>query len=262
MTRSSYAWRVCGILCAAALTAAGLFSFPPMAQDPAYHDFADKRTLLGIPNFGDVVSNLPFLAVGLMGLRFLKTNWNGGALFVEGPEKRLWLALFGSVALVSVGSGYYHLEPDNARLAWDRITIVMAFMSLFSIVAGERIHGKAGLYLLPPLLCAGITSVVYWSYTELRGLGDLRPYALAQFLPMLAIPMMCLLFPPRYTGTRYLVLALVWYALAKVFEHFDKGLFEMLRGIVSGHTLKHLAAGFGAYALLRYLQKRRTWFHS
>lgn len=262
MTRSSYVWRVCGILCVAALTAAVLFRFPPMAQDPAYHDFADSRTLFGVPNFGDVASNLPFLIVGWMGLRLLRTNWNGGTLFVEGSEKRLWLALFGSVALASVGSAYYHLEPDNARLAWDRMTIVMAFMSLFSIVITERMPGKVGLYLFPALLFAGIYSVFYWSYTELHSMGDLRPYALTQVLPMLAIPMMCLLFPSRYTGTRYLMLALVWYAVAKVFEHFDKGLFDLLGGTVSGHTLKHLAAGLGAYYLLRYVQKRRILLSS
>ncbi|MBI4388912.1 MAG: alkaline phytoceramidase [Nitrospinae bacterium] len=257
MTRSSCALRVCGILCVAALSAAGLFAFPPLAQDPAYHDFADRRSLLGIPNFGDVASNLPFLIVGWMGLRFLRTHWSGGALFAEASEQRLWSALFGSIVLVGLGSGYYHLGPDNARLVWDRIAIVMAFMSLFSIVMMERIPGKTGLYLFPALLIAGIGSVVYWNYGEMRSMGDLRPYALTQVLPMLAIPMMCLLFPPRYAGTPYLILALIWYAVAKVFEHFDQGLFELLGGAVSGHTLKHLAAGLGACYLLRYLQKRR-----
>ena len=42
---------------------------PPIAQDPTYHQFADQRTLLGIPNFWNVVSNLPFVLVGAMGLR-------------------------------------------------------------------------------------------------------------------------------------------------------------------------------------------------
>jgi len=41
---------------------------PPIAQDPSYHQFADQRTLLGIPNFWNVVSNLPFVLVGTMGL--------------------------------------------------------------------------------------------------------------------------------------------------------------------------------------------------
>jgi hypothetical protein len=33
-----------------------------------YHQFADRRSLLGIPNLGDVVSHLPFTVVGIWGV--------------------------------------------------------------------------------------------------------------------------------------------------------------------------------------------------
>ena len=54
-----------------AVTAAGIaaaFWFSPIPQDPAYHGFADRRTLFGIPNFWNVFSNLPFVLVGAFGL--------------------------------------------------------------------------------------------------------------------------------------------------------------------------------------------------
>ena len=47
---------------------AGLSLIPPIPQDQSYHQFADQRTLFGIPNVWNVVSNLPFIAVGAAGL--------------------------------------------------------------------------------------------------------------------------------------------------------------------------------------------------
>lgn len=41
---------------------------PPVAQDLNYQLFADQDTWLGMPNFWNVVSNLPFVAVGIYGL--------------------------------------------------------------------------------------------------------------------------------------------------------------------------------------------------
>lgn len=226
-----------------------VFLIPPIAQDPHYHDFADQRTFLGIPNFCDVLSNLPFLIVGVTGLQFLQTKWNNDSF--QSVEKQLWLVLFSVVALASFGSAYYHWAPDNHRLVWDRLFIALALITLLSIIVTERIGYTP--YLFPMLVFAGVASVFYWDYTERQGLGDLRLYALAQFLPILLVPLICILFPAP--GTRWLVCAFGWYVLAKLFEHFDKAIFEQLK--ISGHTLKHLVAGLGAYALLRYLKYRK-----
>src|SRR4029077_7804963 len=48
----------------AAASLAALLLLPPILQDQSYHRFADERTLFGIPNFWNVVSNVPFIAVG------------------------------------------------------------------------------------------------------------------------------------------------------------------------------------------------------
>ena len=56
----------CGLV---AGSLAGLLLLPPISQDQGYHHFADQRTLFGVPNFWNVVSNLPFMAVGSVGLR-------------------------------------------------------------------------------------------------------------------------------------------------------------------------------------------------
>lgn len=107
------------------------------------------------------------------------------------------------------------------------------------------------------MLVLEIGSVTFWRYTEQQGMGDPRPYALVQFFPMLAIPLIVILFPARYTGVRFLVEALGWYVLAKLFEHFDRTIFELLQETISGYTLKHLASRVAVYALFKYVKCRQ-----
>jgi len=234
------------------------FIFPPIAQDPAYHDFADKRGLLGIPNFSDVMSNLFFMFFGFMGMRTVFKNRNDTNVFVIKEESILWEVFFVGTFLVGFGSGYYHLEPNNHTLVWDRLPMTIAFMAIISLVVMLRISEKAGLYLFPLFLIAGAGSVFYWDYTESLGRGDLRPYALVQFLPMLLLPLILWLLPARYySGLKYPVYALLWYGLAKILEHFDSEIFEMTGRMVSGHTLKHIAAAIAVYVMVVFVQKRK-----
>ncbi|MBI2919740.1 MAG: alkaline phytoceramidase [Planctomycetes bacterium] len=246
-----------GGLFLAALVA--MFFVPAIPQDPAYHDFADRRSFLGIPNFGDVVSNLPFLAVGLAGLFWLARRDLVGVAghFLEKEERRAAVvALFG-VLMTGVGSAYYHWAPDNTTLFWDRLPMTLVFMSLFASQIMERISVRAGAQLLVPLLVFGASSILSWRYGEGMGKGDLRLYALVQFYPMIAIPLMLALFPPKYTRTDMILVVFGWYFLAKVLEAADRPVLRLTLGVVSGHTLKHLAAAAGTGWLLWWFMKRR-----
>lgn len=243
-------WLLAGV---ALLGLIGAVVAPPIPQDPAYHDFADTRTVLGVPNFWNVASNLPFLLVGLLGLRELYRGTPAAA-----PESRpAYLVFFAGIALIGPGSAWYHLAPDNARLVWDRLPMTLAFMALFSLVIGEYLSAPVGKKLLWPLVATGVGSVVYWRLGELGGHGDLRPYALVQFLPMVLIPLILLLFRPRFTGTAYLWAMLAGYVAAKLAELLDEPLFRWLYP-VSGHTLKHLLAALGVGCFVLGF-RRRTW---
>lgn len=240
-----------------ALAVLVLLFVAPISQDPAYHEFADPRGLWGIANFGDVTSNLPFCLVGLLGFWAVFQHRGDGNRVVLPSEGWMLMLAFLGIALVGPGSAYYHLSPSNDTLLWDRLPMTIGFMSIFALMVLERVKVKAGQYLLPFLLAIGVSSVFYWHHTETLGRGDLRPYIWVQFFPTLAIPFMLWQLPPRYTQTRQLWWMIGWYILAKVLEHFDKGVFVLLGGMVSGHTLKHLAAAMGTYHLVRYVQKRR-----
>jgi hypothetical protein len=233
-----------------------LFSFHPIAQDLHYHNFADKRALFGINNFGDAVSNIPYILVGILGFLVTLRFRNDSTKFANKVETIPFLLAFFGIFLVGFGSGYYHLNPNNHTLVWDRLPMTIGFMAIFSIIISERINLKAGLYLLPLFLALGIASIIYWNYTESFGQGDLRPYVLVQFFPLLAIPLIIYLFPAKYSGTRYLGEIIFWYVVAKILEYFDWQIFDLTHHLVSGHSLKHLASAIATYALVRYVKFR------
>jgi hypothetical protein len=225
---------------------------PPIPQPQAYHNFADHRAWLGISNFGDVASNLPFAVIGLFGLMVLFTSQ--AVMFSDPRERWLYVVMFAGLILTAFGSTYYHLAPGNARLVWDRIPIMIVFMALLAAVIAERVGVSAGLYLFPVLQAAGVGSVLLWRAGDLRGHDDLRFYAAVQVYAILIL-LLVLLLPPRYTRGSDFAVVVGLYVLAKILEEADRQVFA-LGHVVSGHTLKHLAAATAGYWILRMLQKR------
>ncbi len=237
-----------------AVTLAVAYFISPIPQDPSYHNFADLRPRFDIPNFGDVVSNIGFLIVGLLGLS-ITPGPKRNELFDRSSDAMPYIITFIGVTFVAFGSSYYHWAPGNETLLWDRLPMTIAFMSLFAAVIADRINRRAGLYiLLPVLIAAGVLSVIYWNITERAGQGDLRPYAIVQFFPIITILIILWLFPEhRYTDTRSLLYVIACYGTAKLLEAFDKEILELLGGIVSGHSLKHIASAIAVYLLLHML---------
>ena len=222
-----------------------------------YHAFADQRACLGIPNFGNVVSNVPFAIAGVWGLLFLLRldSEDLSRHFVSRKERWPYLVLFAGLVLVAFGSSYYHLHPDNPRLVWDRLPMTIVFMSLVSALIMERISLRAGFWLLPVLLLVGVGSVLQWYWSEVHGVGDMRFYATVQAYSVLFL-LLALLLPPRYTRGQDLIAIAGLYGLAKLLEALDRMIFRW-GGVVSGHTLKHLVSAIAGYWILQMLQRRR-----
>lgn len=229
---------------------------PRFAQPQSYHSFADRRAFLGIPNFGDVASNIPFAVIGFLGMIFLlrPASSHNSIHFIDPRERWPYLIAFLGIFLTAFGSSYYHLDPNNARLVWDRLPIMVAFTATAAALITERVQIRVGLLLLPLFLSLGVASVLLWYASELRGVGDLRFYAAVQVCSTLVL-LIVLLFAARYTRGTDLAIVVGLYALAKLLELYDKAVFHALH-VVSGHTLKHLAAAAAGYWLLRMLQKR------
>jgi hypothetical protein len=209
---------------------------PPVHQSEAYHHFADQRTLFGIPNFWNVATNLPFLAVSLFGLRALRSK------FRDRWEKAAYAIVLAGAALVAAGSGYYHWNPTSDTLLWDRLPMTVVFMAVFAMILGNRV-------LLAPLLAIGAASILVWRLT-----GDLRLYGIVQFLPVLAIPLLLWRWPPRYTQIRWVWGMCAFYLLAKLLELGDAAIGRVL--ITGGHPWKHVAAAGALLCFCRWVQRR------
>jgi hypothetical protein len=231
-----------GALAAAAgLVVAGVFLLvPPIHQDPAFHQFADRRTLLGIPNGLDVLSNLPFVVVGLLGLTAARDPQRA---FGDRWERWPWIVLFAAVIVTAAGSGLYHLTPSNDTLFLDRLPQTLITAALFTAVLAERTSIAAAQRAFWPLLVAAAASVAVWRWT-----GDLRLYGVVQFFPTLALPVLLVTNPPRYTRQAGFWVAIAWYLAARLFEFLDYEIYAAV-GIASGHTLKHLAAAMAVRSL-------------
>jgi hypothetical protein len=236
-------WRLAllGALALAGIVVA--FSLEPIPQDPAYHGFADRRALLGVPNFGDVASNLPFALVGAFGLARV-------SLLRRRALRAEYLVYCAGTLLVAFGSAHYHLAPSTPRLVWDRLPMTVGFMALCALVVRDRVAERLGARLLWPLVAAGLASIAWWVATEEAGRGDLRPYAVVQFLPMLLLPVILLLFRGEGLDGGWLWRSFGVYLLAKVCEFLDRPILEAT-GLASGHTLKHLAAAGAALCIVR-----------
>lgn len=226
---------------------------PRVSQSQDYHRLADVRTLLGVRNALNVLSNIPFALVGLFGMATLARapGRSSGA-------KPGYLVFFAGVLLTAFGSAYYHAAPGDGRLVWDRLPMTLAFAGLLSGLLAERVDRRLGRALLAPLVVLGVGSVLYWRWTELRGLGDLRPYALLQFGPIVLLPLILVLYPGRPGSARWLMAAFFLYALAKVCEAADAPIFALGLGL-SGHTLKHLVAAAGILCVERSLRESPGW---
>jgi hypothetical protein len=235
-----------------AFIALAMLAHGPIPQLEHYHEFADSRMVLGIPNGLDVLSNAGFAMVAIWGLislwphrkeRALQRGWAGHALFLA------------ALLLTALGSSFYHLAPDNARLVWDRIPIALACAGLLAAVHAETRDGPAHPRLPLALAAAGVASVLWWSITEARGAGDLRPYLLLQAAPLFLIPLWQAGYGTPRTERLAFAAAIALYIVAKAAELGDHRIFAAL-GFMSGHTIKHLLSVAASAVLVANLVHR------
>lgn len=247
-----------GLLAIVALIApwlAGWF-LPSFAQPQSFHDYADRRAWLGLPYAADVLSNLPFLAVGAIGLHFVLRGWrtNGNAF---SDQRAAWpyAMLFFGVLLIAFGSAWYHAQPSDATLLWDRLPMALAFAGLVAGTLTDR-AAQRSVGLLVAFATVGAGTVLYWT-----AFGNLVPYLVMQagFIATALIATACI--ASRYTHENRIYVAAGLYAAAILSERLDQQVYALLGGWLSGHTLKHLfacAAILSIFSMLRARQRAAT----
>lgn len=216
---------------------------PVIEQPQAYHQFADRRWWLDVPNAADVLSNLAFVLVGLLGLWRL----GRGGRSLDAVVRAGLLAFFLGLLLTGFGSGYYHWGPNDATLVLDRLPMTIAFAGVFGALLAERISPRAGAIALGLMLVLGPLSVLHWMWT-----GDLALYAVIQFGGMAALVVLLLTTPRAHDSLPWWSL-LLWYGLAKVAEAADQAIWTATGGLLAGHALKHVAAAIGGLIIAHAL---------
>lgn len=244
-------WTLIGICIA--LFAIVRFFLGALPQDPAYHLFADTRTLGPIPRAGDVLTNAAILAAGIAGLML-------GSRVRIAPDERPAYALFVfSILATALGSAWYHASPNDARLVWDRLPMTLIIAALFTLVLSDRVHpafARAGWW---PLALLGAASVFWWAWTDRdAGGGDLLLYGVVRVGTGLAIAWLLFSRPGRHTRGGWLIAAMALGVVMTVCELRDRQIFAATRGLISGHSMKHLLAGALLGCVLAWLTLRKS----
>lgn len=223
-----------------ALFALGFWLTKPISQPLEYHNFADKRSFLSVPNFFDVMSNLPFFVVSIWGvLRLLERSKR--LKRSENDRQAAALFYFVSVGLVALGSGYYHWRPCNDTLVWDRLPMSLAFMALlYHVLTNVVVEFKFVYFIVMEIV--GISSVVIWALFD-----DLRLYGLVQFGSIAACLVLLIGWHKKISRSGFLWGTVILYVAAKLTETFDRDIFVLLAGGLSGHSIKHLLAAGATY---------------
>jgi hypothetical protein len=219
----------------------------PVIKGPGFHTYADARYWLGIPNVGDVLSNLPFVIVGIMGLVAARS--------VTAVPRRLVQLFFLAILGIGLGSGAYHVHPIDATLAFDWLPIVVALAWLTALVLSDRVDARAGRIAAVVLPALAIGSVLWWWLGGGTAGGDMRWYAMLQLLFVATVPVVLVLYPKGALSRGDLLLGVGCFVGARVLHANDAAILEATG--VSGHTLKHLAAGVAAWFVLRAVRRAR-----
>lgn len=205
--------------------------------------------MLGIPNFLNVITNLPFFFFAVAGILEVKR-------LKEKELKQIMFTLFTGFLLLTFGSAYYHWAPQNASLVYDRVPIVIVLMSFFAFIIHDSFNKTLGYKAFFLLNVVGILTVVYWIISEAVGRGDLRWYGMVQFFPVIAIPLILILYKTSFKNRTKVVPIFIFFALGKFTEKFDSQIYHLLNNALSGHSLKHLLMAASEYQIVKLMHER------
>ena len=220
---------------------------PAISQDPGYHLFADQRQWLGVPDAANVLSNAAFVLAGLYGIARLTAR--ARARFPAATEAGLCCLALGLI-FTGLGSAWYHVDPDDVTLAWDRLPMTLVFTGVLGVAIAQRVGQNVARVGLAILFELGVVSIAYW-----RMSGDLSLYLTLQFGGVAAL-LLLLLLTRRGDDPFPWGWVIAWYGLAKLAEAADQGIWQVTNGFLAGHMLKHLLAAAAGVTALSPLRAR------
>ncbi|WP_210543536.1 hypothetical protein [Rhodoferax sp. PAMC 29310] len=200
------------------------------------HPFVDARTLWGMPNGMDVLSNTPLGLAGLIGLLTLRGKP------VSRATRNAMAVFFAGLLLAGMGSAWYHWLPDASGLVVDRLGMAVTFAGAIAVALAERIDQRAAQTSLVAILATAIVSAAL-PFTH----GNVLTWVVVQFGGMALILWAAMQTRLADAVGVNLGALIAIYVLAKLCELNDATLFHLSGEWISGHSLKH---GVAALAVL------------
>ena len=208
-----------------------------IVRGPDFHHYADTRVWLGLPNAGDVLSNVAFLIVAARGSRLVYVPFGS--------------AVCAGIATIGLGSALYHVAPSDVLLAFDWVPIALTLGVLSAAVIHDRGGPGRVAFVLAPVCAIG--SVAWWLATGGTHGGNMAPYVAVQAAGI-ALPPLVAVIAPGTVNARWLFAGLLGFAIARGLASYDRALLDAIG--ISGHSLKHIAAAQAAACALRALMRR------
>ncbi|MDP6869295.1 MAG: hypothetical protein QGI21_00785 [Candidatus Poseidoniaceae archaeon] len=226
-------------------------AYGKIEQDQSYHAFADNRTLLGIQNGLDVISNLAILYPGLLGL-MLHNERKDDFEYRDGIESLIHYHLFGGMLVTFVGSVLYHLDPTDTTLILDRFGMAIVIACYCSLLISDFISVDLAKKMHTPIIIIGISTILYWAIID-----DLRAYFIFKHQPLILIMILLIYGKNSYDKSQYYLWSISFIMLATLVENLDVEIYKSL-GIISGHTLKHIFAGIALWWIYKMIDTRKV----
>ena len=220
-------------------------------QAQSYYLFADDRTFFGIPNGLDVMSNLAIVYPGVIGLMLVYERQKNGHEYRDPIEQTIQYCLFLGMVLTFLGSVWFHLNPNDSTLVWDRLAMTVVMACYCSLIIADRYSIDLAKRIHFPLISIGLLSVIYWEYS-----GDLRPYFFFKMQPVILVAILLVYGKKTYDRAADYIISMSLVLVATLTENIDKIIFDNL-DIISGHTMKHIIAGISLWWIMRMIQKRK-----
>jgi hypothetical protein len=239
-----------GLLLAIVILLVAAFFGPAVIQPAHHHDFADQRIWGHLPFAADVLSNLPFALWGIYGLVCIYLAQTNARIIKH--TKVLAAVFFAGLLITAASSTWYHLQPNDAGLAIDRIGMTVAFAGLLGLAAADRVSLRAGILVSLLVLVLGHISIWVWSRS-----GNVLPWLVLQFGGMALVLWLATRQPmPGALVVRWGAVILI-YAAAKVLELADHAVYDLTAHLISGHSLKHIVASFAAWPVIAALLAKK-----
>jgi len=220
-------------------------------QPQSYYQFADSREFIGIPNGLDVMSNLALLYPAILGLALLQERGKNDYQYRDDIEPIILYSFFSGMVLTFLGSVWFHLDPTDSTLMWDRLGMTIVLACYATLLISDFVSIEMAKKVHYPLIALGLLTIIYWLVA-----GDLRPYFIFKHQPIILIPILLVYGTKYYDRTKDYFWSFIFVILASTVESYDIEIFETII-FISGHTLKHIFAGTALWFVFKMIQQRQ-----